>query len=619
MDAGVYSYLTKRRLDNQTPGDTNQLRDEVGRQLVLVTVDEKSVESLGLSWPIPRATYADIIQRLDRLGAKSIALDILFSEASNSPEQDQILAQALKNPKVLLTHPLDVESRELRRIGIYPEFVKDWSKEDLERRLGFTMDWSPVNQRRFAPVRLGQKGHKPFYSLATTLLAHYRDMHPAELLSAETLDEQSFEIKDLRIDALGGQVNFKGYGLPEQSLTEVLEHSIGEVIQVIPLADLLSIEEESLQPGLLESDRFMALVGVTTLAGFDEKETIVGKMSGVEIHVNILFNMIQDDFVRGNNRALTALLVLVFGALLGVAGARLEQKPMMALVVSLFGCVWLVGLLGCNGSLGATLWAPLFGPTFAIGALTVVVAILRQQADRGELSKVLAILQDICPAADMEQVLKDGGLKPGGERRQLTVMFSDLRDYTTFVEQLPDAQAVLDFLNIYYGSVAEVLKHYGGVVLDYQGDAQMIVFGLMPASERNHAAAAIKAGAEMIMTLDRLRKTESVAGISIPDTGVGICTGDVSFGVLGNENRKQYVAIGDPTNTAARLQGKSAVLGVRVLAAEITRVLAGDEVMVNFEDAVPLKGKKNKVRTYSANIEEMVEAKMIRPGGLPSK
>ncbi len=143
----------------------------------------------------------------------------------------------------------------------------------------------------------------------------------------------------------------------------------------------------------------------------------------------------------------------------------------------------------------------------------------------------------------------------------------------------------------------------------------MVVFGLLPASVDQHATAACRAAAEMSGALDELGRRWNLQGRELPDTGVGICTGPVSFGVLGTAHHKQYVAIGDPTNTAARVQGKSAELGHQVLLTESTFVQAGDQIKAEFVDALALKGKREEIRVYGLVLEKDKEKSPLEEKG----
>lgn len=611
-DVNIYKALTRQRMRDRSPTEQMPILD-LGQKIVLVHIDDASLQNLKLSWPVSRKVYAEMIRRLDLLGAKTIGLDLLFTEAAKDEADDLALTEAFKNPKVVLTYPLLLqEFDDLGASHPYAPLIEGWSEKDKERRLGFTADW--INRgHRFATLRVNRLNRTRFYSLAATLLAHFRGIHPAEALEGLTLNTWYPVMQGIELQALGAQVNPVAFGLPNSVQGyQAGEATLGDVVQVLSLEDLLSLDEEMLNSDTLGPE-FLALIGVTAKAGFDEKTTVTGTISGVELHINILFNLMQDSFVRDIPPATGMFLMLILVVALGAAGTQLAQKPFVA--VSAGSLLMMAGLVRMLvlGNFGNPIWPPFFGPLFVLVALTILIPVLQGQANRAKIAKMTDVMKEICPAGDLEHILEEG-LKAGGERRELTILFSDLRDYTTFVETHKETVDILDFLNLYYGSVSHIFERYGGVVLDYQGDAQMVVFGLVEESKPNHAAAAIKAGVEIILTLDRLREERrKTDGLVIPDTGVGICTGDVSFGVLGNARRKQYVAIGDPTNTAARLQGKSADIGERVLAARSSRVLAGGEVIMDFVDEIPLKGKKQTIGVFSAKVEEMLAKKMVNP------
>ena len=606
MNAFVYGELAQSRLEKTVPGDIFDLRERVGKNLLLLTIDEESLESRNLSWPIPRGVYADVVDRLDRLGASSIGFDMIFNEPSADMLQDQLLSEAFLNPKVVLTYPVEIARTELSPKYPLKSLTNGWGETDMERRLGFTWDWTNAARRRFIPLRVGQDDGRRFYALSAALLAHHRGIHPAEVLEKITLESFQFTHDDVTLTVAGAPVNIKAFGLPGSTTATSGKHSLSDIVEILTLDDLLSIDEADLTAGYLGPEGFIAVVGVTSRAGFDAKDTLVGEMSGAELHINVLLNLMENDFIRELSPYTLTLSLLVLAAGLGFLGTRMTLRHFYRASVAVLVVFLVVAYAALEGWFGYTLWIPLFIPVVTMATVTIAVGILRNRFDRKRLSQVMDVLKEVCPAADLESVVADG-VQLGGVKRELTILFSDLRGYTTFVEER-DAVTVLDFLNSYYGCVSDIVHRYGGVVLDYQGDAQMIAFGLTDDSKPNHAAAAVKAGVEMILTLDQMREdNKRTTGMEIPDTGVGICTGNVSFGVLGTAQRKQYVAIGDPTNTAARLQGKSADLGERVLASRSTRVLAGEEVVMEFMGDFDLKGKKKKVGIFSAKVDEMIE------------
>ena len=189
--------------------------------------------------------------------------------------------------------------------------------------------------------------------------------------------------------------------------------------------------------------------------------------------------------------------------------------------------------------------------------------------------------------------------KLGGKEVEATVLFSDIRGYTNLSENLKPTE-VMDLLNEYHTKMGKLFDKYNGRVFDYQGDAQMVVFGAVKKDE-NHALNAIKCGLDMQTALQELIDEWEVDSKSPFEVGIGICTGPVALGYVGSDKHKQLAAIGDTTNTSARLQGMSKKLDSPVTIIHKTyEYLEGLDLDFICEklDPVSVKGKKEPLVVY---------------------
>ncbi len=248
----------------------------------------------------------------------------------------------------------------------------------------------------------------------------------------------------------------------------------------------------------------------------------------------------------------------------------------------------------------AGLVVPLSAPLFNLFLCFVGINIYHYQSEQHAKKRLSNLLREFAPMPlDFveEAIASKTGAKVGGKKTELSILFSDIRGYTDLSERL-DPVAVMDTLNEYHGAMGDIFSRNGGVIFDYQGDAQMVVFGLVEPSTRNHAAFAAKTALEMQETLGGLREKWQKEGRNVFEIGVGICTGEVSLGVVGSAQRKQYAAIGDSTNVAARLQGMSKQLDSPVLVAESTYLKAQEYLEADKLEPVKLKGKSEPLQVY---------------------
>jgi adenylate cyclase len=204
----------------------------------------------------------------------------------------------------------------------------------------------------------------------------------------------------------------------------------------------------------------------------------------------------------------------------------------------------------------------------ALGALAVnyVLNALERQRVHDTFARFV-------PAAVVSEVLArtDDDLRLGGERREATVLFSDLRGFTSYSEQL-SPEAVIDVLNRYLGEMSDAIMDHGGTLVAYMGDGIMALFGA-PLDQPDHADRAVAAAREMLEArLPRFNAWMEEAGMGRGfDMGIGLNTGTVMTGQVGSERRVEYTAIGDTTNTASRLEGMTKGTGHQVFIADSTR------------------------------------------------
>lgn len=642
LDEHLYRVWARERADGLDVASLRRLRDD----MVVILIDEASLEELELTWPLPRDLYGEIVRRLSAAGARTIGLDVAFLDPGPDPARDADLARVLARSEVILPGPLVPEGD--RFVQLLPDegLTAGWTPSDFEQRLGFVTEFSVRDEAggealpevRYAALRMDRRvtdmlgrpsgEQQRYYSWDVQVIAHYKGVSPESVLAGLPLEQTRAVVGDLECTFVVGRPSFLPVGLDTRTRLSGLEANSegirfveaeveldpqkrsGNLLNVYRLSELLQVPDAQL-PGYFKEGPFLALVGVS-LTGIDLKRSPLGPMSGVEIHANILSSLLLNNFQREAPAWLERSLVFLPALLVGVLAAVLELRLVAGVTVLLLAGVFFgarTAYLG-PGFDAPNLLLPVALPVASTVTAALVVLGYAHQAARRRLERVLRVFREVCPLHDMELLQKEQGLELGGQERELTILFSDLRGYTSFAEKL-DSVTVLDTLNEYFGAVGHIFERYGGCVFDYQGDAQMVVFGLLPQSRENHAAAAALAGAAMVAKLEEMRTRWLAAGKNIPQTGVGICSGPVSFGVLGTTQHKQYVAIGDPTNTASRIQGRSEELGYSVLIAESTRALAGETIIATPLKKIQLKGKGQPLQVYGLEI-----AAMARQGSL---
>jgi len=198
--------------------------------------------------------------------------------------------------------------------------------------------------------------------------------------------------------------------------------------------------------------------------------------------------------------------------------------------------------------------------------------------------------------------------EPGGEKREMTVMFIDLKGFTSISEKLSPDELV-NMVNDFFSLMGEAIANHKGVVDKYMGDAVMAYWGPPFTGPNEHGALACKAGLEALKRLETFRadvknQLGAVADELDIDLRIGISTGDMIVGTIGSKASMNFTVMGDPVNLGSRLEGANKAYGSRILISERTRELAGDALISRELDLIRVKGKLEPTRIFELMAEQ---------------
>ena len=358
-------------------------------------------------------------------------------------------------------------------------------------------------------------------------------------------------------------------------------HSIAEVVN------------RKFPPGTFRGK--LVLVGASATGIGDMRSTPYGGVGfpGVEIHANVIDNILNQNFLQRGATQVTwdLALILVFGIPLGIWLALTRPQWMwfgLVLAVPYVGGVYAVFLKGW--------WLNFSIPFLTLVANVGVVALYRAVVEEKEKRKVRGSFQHYLSPEVIRLLLENPELVQP-RKTEITVMFSDIRDFTTISEKL-DAQVLAMLLNEYLTDMTRIVFSHQGTLDKYIGDALMAFWGA-PFEESGHAEKACRSALKMMQRVGELRKKWKAEGRPLLDIGIGINTGIASVGNMGSQLRYGYTAMGDTVNLASRLEGLNKEYRTHILASAVSYQAVRDSSFVFRElDLIRVKGKQQPVAIY---------------------
>jgi len=350
----------------------------------------------------------------------------------------------------------------------------------------------------------------------------------------------------------------------------------------------------------------LVFVGATALALYDTwRSPFDPALPGVEIHATAADNILSRRFLsRPLWLSVAELGVLLFlGPILAYAVSRARLALGLAAAVLLLGVTWLGDFLAFRE--GLLVRSALFYGEIAVVVLSAYVLLyFRVYKDRKRLRNTMG--HYLAPTV-LEEVLRDQSkLQLGGEKRELTVLFSDIRGFTALAEAI-DARDLVTLLNEYFTPMTDVVLRHLGTFDKYMGDALMAFFGA-PKRMPDHALRACRAAADMRDELSRLNAGWHERGLPQVQIGIGLNTGPMAFGNMGSRRLFNYTVVGDHVNLAARIEGTSKLFGATIVVSESTARAAGGEFLFRRLGAVWVAGKSEPVEVWELVARASEEA-----------
>lgn len=608
-------------------------------QVAVVAIGERSLDEEG-RWPWPRGKMAALIQAISDQGARTIGLDIGFFEPDNrfEPEAiahilqayqegqplsqeeiianyhpDSVLAQVIASVKadvvlgfffhmskaqVAHVSQDEVKARRKQINKFASPAVRFRSEKAMDRPL--LRAYAPENNQpilieaaraggffNFLPDRDGVLRTVPhiiecdsrhFLSLSLATLTRFLGQ-PNPVIEVEDFGLEKIRLGEVSIpvDEVGRMwINFRG----GQGLVETLEAS--DVLQ------------GRIAPGQLKDKA--VVVGVSAIGVQDVRTTpFAVAQPGVEVHAQIIDNVLTGDFlVRPGWAGLFDLAAILGLALLAAAFLGLTKPVVGGGLAALVAVAYLAVVFYFFQH--GFLLRPVH-PLLALAGSSIAGILYRYLTEEREKKWIRHAFQHYLNPSVIAEVLKDPArLHLGGEKRVMTVLFSDIRGFTSISEKLAP-ELLSHVLNVYLDRMTAIVFKHDGVLDKYIGDAVMAVWGA-PVEQPDHAKRACRTALEMLAALKELDQTWEEMGVPRLKIGIGINTGPMVVGNMGSKMRFDYTVIGDNVNLGSRLEGQTKAYGVEIIASESVKQAAQDEFSFRILDMIRVKGKSEPSAIY---------------------
>ncbi len=604
----------------------------------IVDIDEASLAALG-QWPWPRTKLAELLDQLGKLGARSVSIDLILAEP------DRL------SPSVLLDQWKDRPELEglAGRLTALPSHDAELAKAmtNVAVVLGFSAENGPSHQlapprapfalagddaKLFAPAFPGGTGSLPALADAATGLGAVnwlpeRDqvvrrvplilnvggtLYPSLALETLRIASDSRTTVFIKSSGASGLMAFgqqTGIELVRVGSTILPSDNQGELwlkfarpdpARYISAHDVIG---KRVDRSLIEGRHIF--IGASATGLMDRRATpLQPSVPGVEIHAQALEQMLQGDHLVRPAWATGAEIIFLAAAcalaawLIGWAGAAWAAAAAAAAIATIAG----VSIIAYSGA------GLLFDPVYpALSLVGVYLAgslsnYMRAERDRARIRSAFG--HYVAPAVVDELARSEGALKLGGETREITLLFADVRGFSRLSEGM-DAEHLVRFVNALFTPLADVILEKRGTIDKFMGDAVM-AFWNAPLAEPDHAMSACRAALAMQDAITQFNLTERKAAQPVR-IGIGLNTGPCVVGNVGSPQRFDYSVLGDVVNTAARLEEATKIYGAPIIVGEATARSAASLALVAIGEA-SLRGKDRPEKLYALMGDETLAA-----------
>jgi len=564
------------------------------KNIVFVAVDEKSVNTFG-RWPWNREIIARGINHLNK--AEIVLMDMIFSE-STSNSSDQILSSSIENLNAsvcgFFLRQTSTQFIPKEELDILDDSALDLLQSQVSKHHNPPFVSAPFAEINILSILESCTLSGSFSTLPESdqLLRSYPIAVYFEDKLFPSLGIQALRIKfdsDLKRESSNQvSLNEKRVLLNEKGFIR-LNFYKKEQYNIISFLDVAQ--------GKISEDYFkdkIVILGITEIGSGDVASTPIGRLYGPLLHYTFISNFLEDHLIN-EPKYISSLLVSLL-ILLPLVLLFFLKKVALRVTINILTYT-IVYIYVRYLFVHSMIYIDLFYPLIAILLSTIVIELLAFTKEE----KSSKFIQDAFSAYLSPDLLKElvknpDSLTLGGENKELSILFSDIRGFTTISEAM-SANSLVKLLNRYFTPMTNSVLEHKGMLDKYIGDAVMAFFNA-PVDVKNHTEQACLCALDMIDKLHLLNKELEKENIPALHIGIGINTAEVIVGNMGSTQRFNYTVMGDGVNLAARVESITKRYGVSILITEFTAKKLTDKFIYRKIEAVAVKGKEESVLLY---------------------
>ena len=626
---GLFDGMELKTFDMRAKYNSTQSSSDVA----IILVDEASLRGMNPivgRWPWPRSLHADVVEFLTMSGAKAVVFDILFTENERvfkSPKgalsaSDKSLVEAtaaagnVYHAAQIVIDEEDEYNKTLLNRPIPRDFIEHFSMQAMGMpSSGHNNFYIPFKELYTASHGIGIVEFLPdadgIYR-RTKLLRNYHGNHFPVLPLAPLLD--SLKPESIRQDKNGivldgiqqdDQTQAKTLTIPLQKDGTYLikmHNDFKPFSMSGVLASIQKIKSGDIEGLPVSPDEFsdkVVFIGGSAVGIEDLKPTSMGSgIPGVYLHASAYSNIVRGDFMKYSGTLVTSLSILLFAVLVTIAilGSRNTINYQIGAPFLLAFVYMAIAVWGFRHNILLDMVAPTMSIIIAwMGSFALLS--FTEGKDKRKIKKMLS--QYVSPSIlstlidkSPQDVLK----AEVGSKENLTILFSDIRGFTSISEQL-QAEQVVELLNGYLSEMVDVIFKHEGTLDKFIGDAIMAFWGA-PIKVSDHGMRAVMAALDMARQLEIFNQGLIAKGGMPLAIGIGINTGEVILGNIGSEKKLDYTVIGDNVNLASRMEGLTKAYGCSILVTEATHKEIMAAIPCRLIDMVKVVGKQQGIKIY---------------------